>query len=109
MKALLLTLPLLAASCVTSGDIRAVADEVARIEYALADETKTTQEVSAEVAASRAAIAEIAEEVETRTTGMIEGIDKGTQGGLIGIASMIGLHLYRNSSRKKTVVMKDQA
>ena len=107
--ALLLLVPLLAASCVTSADIRAVADQLDRVEVAAADESKSAEEVSAEVKAAQEAIRDIAAEVEDRTTGFIDGIDKGTQGGVIGIASMIGLHLYRNASRKKTVVMKDGA
>ena len=61
----LLALPLLLCSCVTSGDIR-------RIEDALADETKTVEEV-------QATVAEVADRVDERTEGFIEGI--GNAGG----------------------------
>ena len=95
-----LLLPL-AASCVTSDDLRQVAFQVESVEKALADETKTVEEVSAEAAAAKAAIREVAEQVEDRTEGFINGVSQGTEGGILGLLGVLGLHMYRNRTRKK--------
>lgn len=74
-------------ACVTSGDLR-------RIETALADESKGVDEVKAEVEA-------VAAEVDARTKGLLEEV--GEAGGLAGIAGLIGLHLWRNYTRKRAL------
>lgn len=102
-----LLLALLGSSCVTAQDLRDVASQVDRIEIAAADSTKTDAEVKDEIAQAHAAIEEIAADVEERTKGAITSLGAGTEGGLIGIASALALNFYRNSTRRKNVVMKD--
>lgn len=108
MKALLLIVPLLAASCVTPGDMRVIADQMEMVEASLADESKTTEEVADDLALAKEAIRAVAADVEERTEGFIEGVGSTGESGLIGLASMAALHFYRNSTRKKTVVMKGE-
>lgn len=100
---------LLLCSCVTGDDMRAVAGRLDAFEAVLNDETATVAEVKAAQAEAAQGIREIATTVEERTTGVINGMGQGAEGGLIGIGAAIALNLYRNNTRKKDLAKVKQA
>ncbi len=82
-------------SCVTPGDLRDVADELAKVEAA------TGADLEAQIVASTEAIEAIADTVEDRTSGFIDGVGTAGEGGILAAAAALGLNFYRNSRRKK--------
>lgn len=90
-----------AASCVTSGDLERVAAEVRDFERVVQDRYATDDEVRLEAERAASEIEKIAREVEERTKDSITGLGEAADGGLIGLAGAIGVHLYRNHTRKK--------
>lgn len=97
----LLCLPFLLCSCVTSGDFRALADEVGKIEAVAMDSTKTSVDLQDQINASGDAINQLADTVEERTASVVAGLTQGEAGGVAGILAALGIHFYRNSQRKK--------
>ena len=78
----------LAASCVTSGDLR-------DIELALADETKTVAEV-------QATVSQVADRVDERTGNFVTGLSNLEAGGAAGLLSALtafALNRYRDQRR----------
>lgn len=97
------------ASCVTGGDLREMADHVDALEATLDDEYATAEEVEAAFTEAREGIEAVAAGVEERTRGVIGGISQGAEGGLVGVIAALGLHLYRNHTRKKLIVETEEA
>lgn len=105
MKYPLVLVPLLG-SCVTSADLRAVADSLARVEETVADETKSTVEVKAEIAAAKEDIAAVADQVDERTDSFLDGLtDPELYGpaGLLSIVLGVGINAYRNRTRQRAL------
>lgn len=101
--ALGLLLPLLA-SCVTSEDFRRVSDSLRTLEIVVADETATVAEVEDQVAQTADDIEDLAREIAERTDAAVEdGLSavEGLGAGAGGLVSMLLLHLYRDSRRRK--------
>lgn len=124
MRAFLATMPLLLASCVTSADLAKVNEAVydaqealELVEATLDDEEATNEEIAAAASQARAealaaaeAVVAVAEDVEERTKGFIDGLGDASEGGLFAILAAAGVHLYRNSTRKKDLAqVKDSA
>lgn len=121
MKQLILSVVLLSGftSCVTSGDIRAVADAQAKYEQKtvaalekLADETATKDDVAEakeEVREASKEFAEaveaVAEAVEQRTSDTLTGLPESAEGGLVGILAALALNYYRSQTRKKDLAV----
>lgn len=108
MKPLLLLLLLLAPACVTAQDIRDVADSVGRLEAVAADTSKTTSEVQAQVAATKADIEVVAERVEDETEGFFDTLASAEGGvaGALSLAAMVALNAYRTKTRKQALRTK---
>jgi hypothetical protein len=98
---LVLGLAALCASCVTSADLRAVSDELYKIEQVALDGTRTDQDLLAQIHSASEAIEDVAEEVEERTESVIGGLTDGQAGGIAGILAALGVHFYRNTTRRK--------
>lgn len=92
---------LMLAGCVTSGDLREVADSVARFEATLDDTTKTTEEVKAQAKETAEEIKVVAEKVEERTEGFVNGLGSSAEGGLVGLAGAALVYFLRNQREKK--------
>lgn len=106
-------------SCVTSSDLLRVSAELdgittqmAHVETVAASNATQSEfedavgELYARVEEAGGAIEDVAREVEERTAGVIGGLGAAESGGLIGILSTLGLHMYRNSTRKKVLAVK---
>lgn len=87
-------------ACVTGADLRAVADQVDNVQRVAADQGATDKELQAAVAEAKSNIEAIADDVEKRTETTISGLSQASEGGLVGIASALALHLYRNRTRR---------
>lgn len=97
--ALLTLLP----SCVTSGDLLRVSEAVAGLEVSARDQNVTNEEFADMVIETTESIEAIAKEVEDRTMGLVNGLGVAGNTGLISLLSVIGLNLYRSSTRKKAI------
>ncbi len=97
----LLLLTLLFASCVTAQDLRDVADSVERMETTLDDTTSSPEEVQLAIATAKTEIVAKAEEIEERSEGFLEtlGSAEGGVAGVLSLAAMTALHLFRNRQR----------
>ncbi len=114
LTAALVAVPL-AAGCLTSQDLLAVSGELdliaaqyAELEEALADKTVPPHEIDrlfadlqAQMGSSADTIEELGEEIEERTKGIIEGVGGLESSGIMTILGMVGLHFFRNTTRKK--------
>lgn len=92
MKYLMILCALLGASCVTSGDLRAIED---RMDAITADGIVTEDERDE----LQATIAAVAEDVEDRTEGVLGEL--AATGGITGLLTAFGLNAYRNATRRK--------
>lgn len=111
----ILPLSLLFAACVTSADIRAVADAQSRYEQKtvealdkMADRTATKDDVAQakeEVREASKEFAEaveaVAEAVEQRTQDTLTGLPESAEGGLVGILAALAVNYYRTQTRRK--------
>lgn len=111
----ILPLSLLLAACVTSADIRAVADAQSRYEQKtvealdkMADRTATKDDVAQakeEVREASKEFAEaveaVAEAVEQRTQDTLTGLPESAEGGLVGILAALAVNYYRTQTRRK--------
>lgn len=101
MRYVLTLVAAVCAACVTSGDLREVAYALERVELVAADQDASVEDVKAEIEAQADVIGAIADNVESRTEGLLGSLSGGQQGGIVSVLAMLGLHLYRNSTRKK--------
>ena len=123
MKTLsILPLSLLLAACVTSADIRAVADAQAKYEQKtvealekISDQTATKDDVAEakeEVREASKEFAEaveaVAEAVEQRTSDTLTGLPESAEGGLVGILAALALNYYRSQTRKKDLAVVEE-
>lgn len=89
------------ASCVTSGDIRDIANQIENVERVANDNTATADQVELAVQNAATSIEAIAQRVDERTEGFIEGVGQTGEAGILSMAAAAGLHFYRNSRRRK--------
>lgn len=100
--ALVLALSFNAAACVTSSDLRAVADSVERLETVVDDETATPADVEAAVKAAKEEIHAVAKGVEDRSETFIDTLTSADGGGVSALVTALGLgalNYYRNRQR----------
>ena len=98
----LAALPLLAlASCVTPGDLRDLADDYEHLGTVMADRDATSEDVAEAVDKLEQQLHETADLVEDRTTGILEGVSESGEAGIFSILAAVGLHFYRNGTRRK--------
>lgn len=105
MKALLLSLSLVCASCVTAEDIRKVSVEVANLENALSDTSLTVNEQEAAITSAVTELGNLATEVAEREEGLVRGVGKTGEAlglsGMVTTAGILALNHLRNRSRKR--------
>lgn len=95
---------LLGASCVSSGQLQRIADQMADMEVVLADETSTTEDIQAALKATTAVVDEVADEVAADTKDFIGQVT--SKEGLLNLGitaalTFLGVNGYRNRARRK--------
>jgi transcription elongation GreA/GreB family factor len=96
-------------SCATTGDLREVADAVTRISAVVQEQEGLTEgaRVEAEAAGKQAQAA--AEAAENRNESLLGALlsPNGAVAGVLTLGSTVGLHLYRNRTRRRVLRSKE--
>lgn len=90
----------------TAQDFRDIALQVEAVERIAIDNTKDSGDLSVALGDLGTALGAKVEELEERGQGLLKGVSEGAEGGLVGIAAMVALHLFRNGTRKKVLATK---
>jgi len=85
----------------TAQDFRDIAIQVEAVEKIAIDNTKDSGDLSVALGDLGTALGAKVEELEERGQGLLKGVSEGAEGGIVGILAMLGMHMYRNGTRKK--------
>lgn len=115
MKIIAIALALCVSSCVTSSDIRAIADAQEKYEVAtqvalekIQSKTATKEDIKEAKEELKdasedfsEAVEAVAKVVEQRTADTITGLPESAEGGLVGILAALAVNYYRSRTRRR--------
>ncbi len=90
----------------TAQDFRDIALKVDGVEAIALDNTKDSGDLAVALGDLGTALGAKVEELEDRGQGLLKGVSEGAEGGIVGILAMLGMHMYRNNTRKKDLATK---
>lgn len=105
---LLIPVLVLSFSCATADDIRGLASEIEGIKAIANSLGSTGKELRVALEDFEEEVEEVAERVEKRGDDADDALTEAMKdGGVLGSVGLIGLHLFRNGSRKKELDVKE--